>query len=121
MVVEGTSHFFLYSGPSADPSVVVDPVPIIHHQVCLTMALTKPATQPKTVAAKGKGDSCLVTQLRACKVTWLASPSPQVTEATAPASPVSGPSWVTHPPLFEEPAVLGDKDVRAGVPTTSGE
>jgi len=100
--------------------MVVDPVPTICCWVCLTVAPTKPVTQPKKVAAKGKGVSHPATQPWAHKLTWVVSSSPAVAEVKVPAPPVTCLSWPTCLPLFEEPAMSGDEDIRKVTLTTSG-
>jgi len=53
-------------------------------------------------------------------VQGLASPSPPVAKVTVPVPPITVPSQATCPPLFKEPVVSGDEDVRNGGPATSG-
>ena len=96
------SLFPVFFVPSSDMSVV-DKVPTTHHQVHPVVPLTKPATQPKKVAAKGKDVAHPVTQLWAHKVTWVPSVSPEV---TVHGPPVVDPSRVMCTLLFEETALL---------------
>jgi len=63
----------------------------------------------------------MATRPWACKVMWVTSPSPEVSEVAVPAPSVTGPSWEMHHQLFEELAMSGDEDVGKGDPTHSGE
>ena len=92
-------------------------MPTASHPVCQVVGPTKPTMQPKRVAARGWGGSCLTTHPHVCKVTHVISPSP---EATISAPPVAGPSWMAQPPLFKEPALSGGDKVRPGGPVSSG-
>ena len=98
---------------------MVDPVPVTHHQVRLMVAPIKLATQPKKVAAKENGVSHPATQPQACKIMQVTSPSPEVVEVPVPVPAIACPSQAMCPPLFEEPAVSGDEDLRKGASMTS--
>jgi len=89
--------------------MVVDSVPAAHHHVHLTVAPVKPPTQLKKVTSKGKAIPHPTTQPHACKVTWIASPMSEVTGVKVPSPPITGPSWASHAPLFEEPVGLGEE------------
>ena len=79
--------------------------------------MTKPVTQPKRVAARGRGVSHLMTYPQAHKFTWVLIPLPEVPLATPP---VAGLSWITQPLLFEEPALSCGEEVGPSVATPSG-
>jgi len=116
MVVEGKSSFQDISVPSSD-SLVVYLVPAAHHWVCPMVA----PTRARKVAAKGNEVVHLATHLWACKVTWIASPSPKAAISTPP---VAGPSGVMCPPLFDKASPLGDEGIGSwgqGAPQVSGE
>ena len=91
-MVKGESFLlFLLGCPSAD-TMVVDPGLVSPHQARQTVAPVKPLTQHKWVTTKGKAVSRPATQLWAHKVTWIASPMPEVVGVMAPTSSVTGPS-----------------------------
>ena len=102
-------------------TMAVDSMPVSHCGVCLTVATIKPPTQSKRVAAKRKATSHPMTWPQACKVTWVLSPTLEITEVVVPIPPVSGPSQANQPPLFEEPIASGSEGIRKEAPTTSGE
>jgi len=85
--------------------------------VHLVVVLIKPQTQPKQNVSNGKGTSQLAAHPHVCNITCILSPSPEVVTVEEPALPVADPSQVAHPPLFEEPAISGNKGIRMGGPT----
>src|SRR5882724_1534453 len=74
-----------FAGAGADTRVV-ESVPIASHPILQVSGLTKPATWPKWVPARGQGGSHPMTHLHAHKVTCVISPLP---EATIEAPPVA--------------------------------
>ena len=96
-------------------------MPAAHRQVRLNVAPVKPPTQPKRAASKGKAVSHPTMRLHMHKVTWLTSPTPEVTEVEVLPSPIAGPSWVGCPPLFVDLVRLGDDHTGKGAPASSGE
>jgi len=101
--------------------MVVDPVSAACCQVFQTVVLIKPPTQSKMVSARGKATSGPMTQPQAHNVTWIVSPTPEISEVKAPLPPITGPSQANQPSLFEDPVVLGDEGIRREAPVTSGE
>jgi len=100
--------------------MVVDLVPAACHHVRLTMAPVKPLTQAKKVTSKGKAVPCPTTRLHTCKVMQIESPMPEVADIEVPSPTISGPSWVSHTPLFKELVGSGDDNVGKEVPVPSG-
>jgi len=106
--------------PYAD-TMVVDHGSVALHQVHQTVVPVKPLTQSKQVTTKGKAVSCPATQLWACKVTQVTSPTPEVAGVMAPTSPVSGLTQQDLPTLFKDPVLSGDAGIGGSVTVTSGE
>ena len=96
-------------------ALVVDLVAVSLHRDCPMVAPAKPPTQPKWVAAKGKGKAVLHPMIRphACKVTRVTSPMLEVVKVVA-LTPVTGPSREDLPALFEAPVVLGGEGIGRG-------
>jgi len=113
--MEGESSLSSCFGCNSTDVSLVGPAPTASHGVPPVMAPIKPATWAKKAAAKAKVVSRPVTRPRAWKVTRIVSQSLEV-----PALPLPGPSRGAPPPLFEEPARLGDEDIGMGAPVKNG-
>ena len=86
-------------------------VPVAH-------SWAKTETQPKRAATWGHGASHLTTCPRACNVTQITSPSPEVL-TTVP--PVAGPSQVVAQSLFEESVTSDIRETEPKVVVPYGE
>ena len=114
---------FAFSMFTDSEMMVGTQVPVTCHCVRLMVAPTKDAEPKKTANSKGKATARPTNRPRACKVTQVASPSPEAAfedpsrvqspspEAPNEPPPVAGPSGSTRPPLSEEVALSGDEGV----------
>src|SRR5882724_527826 len=84
------------------------------------MAPVKPPTHPMKAASKGKVVPRPTMWLCAHKVTWIATPMPEVAAVEAPPPPIAGPSRVRRAPLFEEAVGSRDEQVGKVAPVSSG-
>ena len=122
MSLSRVSHLVLVLGELGTEELVVDPVPASQCQVLPMVAPSMPETTlKKKVTAKGKGPIHWMTRPCACKVTWVPSPSPGVSEVPRPDLPVTGPSAMPWPPLFEDSILSGGGNVGPDVPVPPGE
>src|SRR5882724_9850225 len=99
--------------------LAVEPGPIAPRCVRQTVAPVVAPTPPKQTA-KGKAVLRPTMCPQARKVTWIASPTPEVAETVDPTPPVAGPSREGCPALFEGPVTSGAEGVQGTAGATSG-